>query len=42
MVAMGRDVTPVGSDLSSVTGMLVGTLEGSHGVTLWASDSLRG
>ena len=29
-----RDVTPVGSDLSSLTGMLVGTLEGSHGVTL--------
>ena len=29
-----RDVTPVGSDLSGLTGMLAGTLEGSHGVTL--------
>ena len=29
-----RDVTAVGSDLSSLTAMLVGTLEGSHGVTL--------
>ncbi len=29
-----RDVTVVGSDLSSLTTMLAGTLEGSHGVTL--------
>jgi hypothetical protein len=29
-----RDVVPVGSEVSSLTGMLVGTLEGSHGVTL--------
>lgn len=29
-----RDVTAVGSDLSSLTTMLAGTLEGSHGVTL--------
>ena len=29
-----RDVTAVGSDLSSLATMLAGTLEGSHGVTL--------